>query len=109
MIEITILKHLESEMKVPVLMERPEEKIEKYVLVEKTGGSEREGICSATVAVQSYAGSLYEAAVLNEEVKEAMRKIIAGNVFSVSLNSDYNFTDTDSKEYRYQAVFDLEY
>ena len=26
-----------------------------------------------------------------------------------NLNSDYNFTDTETKEYRYQAVFDINY
>mgnify|MGYP003563868377 CR=1 FL=1 len=24
-------------------------------------------------------------------------------------NSDYNFTDTDTKQYRYQAVYDINY
>ena len=28
-------------------------------------------------------------------------------IVSVSLNSDYNYTDTTTKEYRYQAVFDI--
>ena len=26
-----------------------------------------------------------------------------------ALNSDYNYTDTDTKTYRYQAVYDLTY
>jgi hypothetical protein len=30
-------------------------------------------------------------------------------VTKVTLNSNYNFTDTTTKEYRYQAVFDLYY
>ena len=28
---------------------------------------------------------------------------------AVHLNSDYNFTDTAAKRYRYQAVFDVTY
>ena len=31
------------------------------------------------------------------------------NVFRCELNGDYNFTDTETKRYRYQAVFDLTY
>ena len=30
-------------------------------------------------------------------------------VASCRLNSDYNFTDTTKKQYRYQAVFDIVY
>jgi hypothetical protein len=29
------------------------------------------------------------------------------DVLSVELNSNYNYTDTSTKEYRYQAVFDI--
>ena len=51
---------------------------------------------------------MYNAAKLNEEVKDAMEKIIEYTEISkCSLNSDYNFTDTKTKSYRYQAVFDL--
>lgn len=30
-------------------------------------------------------------------------------IASVKLDNDYNFTDTETKEYRYQAVFDITY
>jgi hypothetical protein len=43
---------------------------------------------------------------LNEAVKVAMADLITlDSVSGVSLNSDYNFTDSTTKEYRYQAVF----
>ncbi|KZK42749.1 Phage-associated protein [Lactococcus cremoris] len=51
---------------------------------------------------------MYEAAKLNEKLKEVVEQLIELNEISnVSLNSDYNFTDTETKEYRYQAVFDI--
>ena len=54
--------------------------------------------------------SLYEAAVLNDKVKEAMRDIVKlPSVSSCELNSDYNFTYTAMKAYRYQAVFVITY
>jgi len=41
-------------------------------------------------------------------VKQAMCDIAdESEVCKCSLNSDYNFTDTATKKYRYQAVFDL--
>ena len=54
------------------------------------------------------ADSMYAAAKLNEEVKAIMKGIIElPEVSSCRLDSDYNFTDTATKKYRYQAVFDL--
>lgn len=83
---------------------------ESYVIFEKTSSGKRDFANSATFAFQSYAPSLYEAAVLNEKVKAAVESAIELNEISgVRLNSDYNFTDTQTKEYRYQAVFDINY
>lgn len=110
MIENIVLDYLNNTLKVPVYMEKPANSPEKYVLLEKTGSSSENFIKSATIAIQSYAGSLYEAAVLNEEIKDAMDNIVILNdVMGSKLNSDYNFTDTTKKKYRYQAVYDLIY
>lgn len=108
MIEKIILDHLASELSVPVYLERPENPDDKYVLFEKTGSSVNNHIYSATLAIQSIAPSLYEAASLNELVKVAMDKAIELDVITHSeLNSDYNYTNPTSKTYRYQAVYDV--
>ena len=108
MIEAIVLRFLEERLSVPVYMELPERPPREYVIIEKTAGSEENYIASSTIAVQSYAESLYEAAVLNEKLKEAMDEIlIREEICTCSLNTDYNFTDTATKKYRYQAVFDL--
>ena len=87
MIEKTILDYLSDCLPdVPVYMEVPADRPAVFVVIEKTGSSRINHIDSATIAVQSYAASLYDAA---------------------ALNSDYNYTDTTSKHYRYQAVFDV--
>ena len=53
---------------------------------------------------------MYKAAELNEKVKAAMERLIElDSVSKCELNTDYNFTDTDKKQYRYQAVFDVVY
>lgn len=110
MIELTVLNYLTSELNVPVFMETPENIPESYVLVEKTGSGRDDLIHNATFAIQSYAASLYGAAVLNELVKDAMFRIIETEDVSRSeLNSDYNFTNPTTKQHRYQAVFDLIY
>lgn len=81
-----------------------------FIVIEKTGGGEENHIRSATVAIQSYADTLYGAAQLNEQVKALMDDIVLlPEISACELNSDYNFTDTTKKKYRYQAVFDLVY
>ncbi|MCD8207829.1 MAG: hypothetical protein LUD72_07820, partial [Bacteroidales bacterium] len=76
--------------------------------IEKTGSGRENHINSSTFAVQSYATSMYNAAELNEQVKGLLDDLInLPEVTASRLNSDYNFTDTSSKRYRYQAVYDI--
>lgn len=108
MIEITVLDYLNQKLSVPVYMETPESPPKRYVLIEKTSGSSDDHIYSSTFAIQSIAESLYQASILNEQVKEKMLEIAdKTDVCKCSLNNDYNFTDTTTKKYRYQAVYDL--
>lgn len=89
-------------------MMRPENPPGKYVLLEKTGGSKSNQLCKATFAFQSYASTLYEAASLNEEVKEAVESLInLDAIASVHYQTDYNFTNAATKQPRYQAVFEI--
>lgn len=109
MIEKTILDYLSARLPdVPVKMEVPTNRPAVFIVIEKTGSSRVNHIDSATIAVQSYAESLYDAAALNEQVKAAMFDAITlDSISRAALNSDYNYTDTASKHYRYQAVFDV--
>lgn len=110
MIEIIVKEYLSKQLEIEVVTERSDAKMKKYLLIEKTGSSRENFIDTATITIQSYAESMYEAAVLNEKVKKAMDDIaVLSNVSKSELNSDYNFTDTTKKEYRYQAVYDITY
>lgn len=110
MIEKTVLDYLNSKLSVKAYMERPENAVLPFVLLEVTSGSSYEHICNATFAIQSYSTSLYTAAKLNRQVVDAMADIDdLTNVSKCSLNTFYNYTNTTTKEYRYQAVFDLVY
>lgn len=108
MIEKTVCDYLNDVMGLPAFWEKPEDMPEEFLIVEKTGGSVSDRIKSATIAIQSYAGSMYRAAEINEAVISAMDNLAElSEVSGVRLNSDYNFTDTTTKQYRYQAVFDI--
>lgn len=109
MIETIICNYLSDKLKVPVLPEKPARPFKDMVFVERTGGRGK-FIRDTTIAIQSYSDSMYKAAKLNEDVIKAMQGIIELNdIISVDLNQNYNFTDTQTKEYRYQAVFDIKH
>ncbi len=116
MIEKTVYDYLKTRLDVPVLLELPEVPSEAYpefpevlVLIEKVGESERNHVHTASVALQSYSTkSLYEASFLDETVRGVMDSITElDEVGGASLASNYNFTDTRTKRYRYQCVYDI--
>ena len=112
MIEDKVKEFLESKLSVPVLMEVPKGPAPSFVVIEKTGSSQINLVSTSILTIQSYAPSLYEAALLNDQVKDWMLDGMVGlgaleRIAKVSLNSDYNFTDTSTKRYRYQALFEV--
>ena len=110
MIEVKVKNYLEEKLEIPVRMEDDEDIDGKFILIEKTRGGQENYIKKATLAIQSFALSLFEAAMINEKVKETMGNIIElDDISRCQLNSDYNYTDTKQKRYRYQAVYDIIY
>lgn len=110
MIETALIKYLNDNLDVGTYAEYPEKAPTQFVLIEKTGSSINNMIASATIAIQSYADSLLKTMQLNEKVKEAMDNFWSlDNIVRCELNTDYNFTDTSTRKYRYQAVFDITY
>lgn len=109
MIEKIVLDHLASLLEYDVVMERDGHDA-PFILIQKTGGARQNHIEQASIAVQSYGRTLLEAAQMNEEIKTAVYSLTDNDsIFRASLNSDYNFTDTRTKDYRYQALFDIYY
>ena len=100
-----------------VYAERPLNIPSEYILIEKTGSSRDNFITTSTITIQcisdsTQGGSMLQAMVLNDEVKDALLGdslsyglVEEDDIVSVELNSDYNFTDTETSEYRYQAVY----
>lgn len=105
MIAKTLLDFLTDDLGVGVYMEQPTQ-LTDYVLIDQTGSSQANHITTTTIALQSYGSSLYNAMVINEQVKDAMERFAELNeVTRVELNTDYNFTNTATKQYRWQAVY----
>ena len=110
MIEVITLNFLNDNLSVPVYTEHQEDMPDSFVIFEKTRGGKKNHLNQATLAIQSYGPSLAESAMLNEEVKQVVEKMVElPSISKVELNSDYNFTDIETKRYRYQAVVDFIY
>lgn len=108
-IEQTIRNHLmDSVISMPVYLDIPPDPPDEFIAIDKTGSALRNHLNSSTIAVQSYAKSRYRAAEINEDVKAAMLSIVTrSEIAGCHLSSDYNFTNTETKWNRYQAVFDI--
>ena len=111
MIEITVYEYLKRKMSpTTVVTEIRQGMPSSFIFVEKTGSSMRDRLKVARFAVQSYGPTLLDAATLNENVIAAMLDMVEEAVVTaVELNSDYNYTDTQTKMPRYQAVFEITY
>ena len=102
MIEEIVFNYLKNKLNVPVTFENINEV--EYVLIGKSGSSRFDFTNTATFFIQSYSSSL------NEKVKDVMYDLIElDEITSLHLNSDYDYTDTTIKKYRYQALFDIGY
>lgn len=107
MIIAKMLKYLNENLSVSAYAEAPEA-LTDYVLLEQTGSSRRNHIITTTIAIQSYGKSLYDAMALNDEVTSAMDGFLEDNeIARIELETDYNFTNTTTKQYRWQAVYNI--
>lgn len=116
MFEPTVLNYLTEKLEnVPVLMELPEVPSADYpefpyplVVIQNVGHTRDDFIDRVSLAFQSYGSTLYNAAALDEAVRNAIDQIIElSEVSGVYLTSNYEFSDTRTKRYRYQCVYDF--
>ena len=107
MIETDVLEYLRQSISTPVYLERPDQEPE-YVLIEKIGKRKRDWITTDSFAFQSYAGSLVRAIEIDSAVQEAMDRFAeTPGISACRLSSNYNFTDTRYRKYRYQCTYEI--
>lgn len=112
MIEAITKNYVQEKMGIPSYLNAPSDKPDKYVRIRKSGSSGDRFIETAIFIFYCVSEkSLYEAAQMNEDLKEVMYDMpgFIDAVSKVELNSDGNFTDTKTKEYRYQSIFEVTY
>lgn len=109
MIEKNIIDFLSARVSDEVMLMRTQVAPERFYLIEKTGSSVENHVYASTIAIQSYAPTLQEAATMSDLLIRLMLNSLPElpNIYGVSLNAEYNYTDTATKTTRYQAVFDV--
>lgn len=92
-----------------VYAETPVDPPDEYVLIQRTGGGAANKIREHTIITETISRKSKQTAVeLHEEVVEAMLRMAdTADVYSCRLNSDYESTRADRKEYRFQALWQI--
>lgn len=111
-IEQLVQRTLAKETGYPAFLEEPPApRPPRYYLAARLGRGGENHISRARLALQSYAPSLAGAMALNRAAYDVMKTALLGDpaVSRVSLVSDYDFTDTATKRYRWQAIYEITY
>ena len=114
-IEVTVYKYLKDWLSIngqdtKVYTEYPSNPPASFFVVDLIGTSGSVFVYDTTVAIQAWSASKLGAATMMEQIKRAMVDIISQDrIIRCDLQSMYPFPDMDSKQYRYQAVFELKH
>lgn len=108
-IEAIVIDYLKSALQTDnVYGEMPDSPAGEFFVVDKTGSSTVDHICTSTVAIQSYGDTKAEAAESNERMKRVMKDMVAlDQIGGCHLDTDYDFTNIARKQYRYQAIYQI--
>lgn len=109
MIETTVKTHLETMLEgIPVYMETPTNVSGKFVVIQLADRGRENLINEVTMEIRSYADSKYDAAVLDESVRDAMDALNQSDI-TAHLGGGNDATDTSLKKYRYRCYYNLYY
>lgn len=111
MIEVITRQYLSEQLDVPVYIgEEPKTKPSEYIVIEVIDNGRIDMIDAVTFNITSYSTTLYDAAVLNKEVKDAMYNIVSlPEVSSSKCGGGGQAINTNTKQYAYECVFNLYY
>lgn len=111
MIEDYTLRYLSAQLDgVPGAIGQPSPLPPTCFAIKKTDAETTNMIPTDTLSIYAYAPSEYEAAQLNERIKQAMLAMAEQpEICSVKLYTDFSSPDTEVKSPRYQAIFYVTY
>lgn len=116
MIEKIVIDYLSERQDVPVYGEVPENKPQRFIVVDKIDSGRRNHIKTASIRVRSYEESMFKAAVLDDAVKdillgddESIGIIEIDDVTKAEDAGSSNDMDTQTKSYRYTSIYNFFY
>ena len=91
----------------PVYTMIPKDQPAEYYVFELTGSSNKDHINKSTIVIRSHAQSLKRAADLAYDIDNTMLHALKrlDYIAGVERNTVSNFTDQDTRTYRYQGVY----
>ena len=110
MIEERIKTYLDTALQgTPIYLEVPKTMPGKFIVFQIADGGRTNRIDAVTLEFNSYADSKYDAAVLDESLREAMDSINDGTDITCKINTRSDSQDSTLKKYRYRCYYNLYY
>lgn len=109
MIETTVKTYLDTALEgIPVYLETPKNTSGTFIVFQLIERGKENLINEATLEFRSYADSKYDAAALDEALREAMDTLNESDI-TAKLGGGNDDTDTTLKKYRYRCYYNLYY
>lgn len=112
MIEETVKNYLDTVFAddgIPVYLETPKNLPDKFIVFQLIDRGKENYINEATIEFRSYAGSKYDAAVLDETLRNALETWNEGSDITLHLGGGNDDQDSILKKYRYRCYYNLYY
>lgn len=109
-IESLLVEYLSRSLDIPVSGDVPEDKPDRFVTLQRSGGGlDRIILDHPTAIIQCWAATRADAKTLALQVAQLIQEMPDGyvNVVAASVNSLYNFPSTQTRKPRYQIVADF--
>lgn len=107
-IETIVLDYLTANLSVPAATEIPTGDFTDCVVFRVTDRDKRNHLEMATLEFESFSTSKYNAAVIDEELRQVMEEIVELNEISASkFGGGNDEIDSTLKRYKYRSFFNL--
>jgi len=111
LIEIVILNYLKERLQMQeIYPEMPDKLPNRFITFDIIDRDKQDYINVVTIEFKSYAESQYQAAVLDERLREAIEDMTeVDEIGSVKIGGGDNGKDTTHKRYRYRCIYNIWY
>ena len=108
MIEVTLREYLDEKLSAPVYMEVPKTIPSEYVLLQVIDSGRINHVDAATFSIVAISNSLYSAALLRDEIKDALFESTSLNCIShVDQGGEMASVDKANNVYQYELTINF--